>query len=251
MKISVGLNTLIQTALLAASLFATQNAAAQGTRSDYERALNLKKNTANKVFKSRVAAHWLPGNTQFWYRNDLSEERREFILVNAETGVRRPAFDHKRLAAELSKDTGEEIQADRLPIDKLEFSKSGSELLFRSQGKRWNCDLQNYEIQEVPREEQAITSLEPLGRLRDGPHADQHAKCNQARSNAHSQVSLLLYSRRLPAERIRAVHAKHSTSNHARCVLIGTTLLRTDAFRVTVWNSDFRLFFSAGRQTEV
>ncbi len=165
MKISIGLNALILAILLAASLFATQNATAQGTRSDYERALNLNKTTANKVFKSRVVPHWLPDNTQFWYRNDLSEERREFILVNAETGIRRPAFDHSRLAAELSKAAGKEIPANRLPIDNLGFSKSGSGLLFRSQSKRWKCDLQNYEIQKVSQEGQAITSLEPLARV--------------------------------------------------------------------------------------
>ena len=186
MKIPIGLNTLIQTAVLAAFLFITQNTSAQGTRSDYERALNLKKTTANKVFKSRVVPHWLPGNTQFWYRNDLSEERREFILVNAETGVRQPAFDHKRLASELSKATGEEIQADRLPIDNLGFSKSGSELLFRSQSKRWKCDLQNYEIQEVSQEEQTITSLEPLARVRASTRTGQETSItfiNRTRSD--------------------------------------------------------------------
>jgi dipeptidyl aminopeptidase/acylaminoacyl peptidase len=165
MKNSIGLNALILAAVLAASLVGTHKAGAQGTRSDYERALNLKKTTANKVFKSRVAAHWLADNAQFWYRNDLSNERREFILVNAETGVRRRAFDHKRLAAELSKATGQEIQADRLPIDNLGFSKSGSEVLFRSQSKRWKCDLQNYDIQEVSQDGQEITSLEPLSRI--------------------------------------------------------------------------------------
>jgi len=173
MKIPNGPNALILATVLATSFFATQNATAQGTRSDYERALNLKKITANKVFKSRVVPHWLPDNTQFWYRNDLSNERREFIFVNAETGVRRRAFDHKRLAAELSKATGKEIEADRLPIDNLGFSKSGSEVLFRSQSKRWKCDLQNYDIQEVSQKGQAISSLEPLGRLsasaRTGP----------------------------------------------------------------------------------
>ncbi|MCP4613490.1 MAG: prolyl oligopeptidase family serine peptidase [Planctomycetes bacterium] len=165
MKNSIELNALILATVFVASLVGTQNSAAQGTRSDYERALNLKKTTANKVFKSRVAAHWLPGNTRFWYRNDLSDERREFILVNAETGVRRRAFDHKRLAAALSKASGKEIEADRLPIDNLGFSESGPEVLFRSQSKRWKCDLQNYEIQEVSQDGQEITSLEPLGRI--------------------------------------------------------------------------------------
>jgi len=65
MKISIGRNALILATVLAASLVGTHNAGAQGTRSDYERALNLKKTTANKVFKSRVAAHWLGDNAQF------------------------------------------------------------------------------------------------------------------------------------------------------------------------------------------
>ena len=48
--------------------------------------------------------------------------------------------------------TEEEIQANRLPIDNLGFSKSGSELLFRSRNKRLKCNLQNYEIQEISKE---------------------------------------------------------------------------------------------------
>ncbi len=135
MRVSFELKTIIQAAVLAASLFTAQSAVAQGRRSDYERANNLRKNTANKVFKQRVVPHWFAENSQFWYRNDLADEAREFILVNAETGTRRLAFDHERLAVALAKATGEEIQADRLSIDKLKFSESGTELLFRSQDK--------------------------------------------------------------------------------------------------------------------
>ena len=40
-------------------------------------------------YKSRITPHWFADNKCFWYRNDLSEEKREFILVNAETGERR------------------------------------------------------------------------------------------------------------------------------------------------------------------
>lgn len=165
MKVFFQLKTVIQAAVLTASLFTAQNAVAQGTRSDYERALNLRKLTANKVFKQRVAPHWLAGNTQFWYRNDLADEAREFILVNAETGTRQPAFDHKRLATALAKAAGKEIQADRLEIDKLKFSESGAELWFRSGGKQWKCDLRSYEVREVPKDEQTIPSLRPHAEL--------------------------------------------------------------------------------------
>ncbi|MHC4733857.1 MAG: DPP IV N-terminal domain-containing protein [Planctomycetota bacterium] len=165
MKVSFELKTIIQAAVLASSLFTGQSAFAQGRRSDYERANNLRKITANKVFKQRVVPHWFAENNQFWYRNDLADEAREFILVNAETGTRRRAFDHERLATALAKATGEEIQADRLPIDKLKFSESGTELLLRSQDKEWNCNLRSYKVQEVSKEQQPTSSLSPDAEL--------------------------------------------------------------------------------------
>jgi dipeptidyl-peptidase-4 len=156
----------IQLVLFSISFFTAQDAAARGTRSDYERAFNLRKNTANKVYKQRVTAHWFSDGKQFWYRNDLPGEKVEFILVNAETGTRRPAFDHERLAVVLAKATAERIQADRLPIDKLEFGESGLELQFTCQGKRWKCDLSSYKVQEVPKDEQTTSTLQPQTEVR-------------------------------------------------------------------------------------
>ena len=108
----------------------------QATRSDYARALNMGTTTANKVFKQRVNPHRFRANTQFWYRNNLADGAREFVLVNAETGVRGPALDHKRLAAALSKPNGEDVHAERLPIDKLKFGESGREFLYFSYSYR-------------------------------------------------------------------------------------------------------------------
>ena len=161
MRISFRLKTVIQAAVLAALLFTTQNGVAQGTRSDYERALNLRKTTADKVFKQRVRPHWLEGNTRFWYRNDLAGQARKFVLVDAETGTREPAFDHERLAAALAEATGEEVLTERLAIEKLRFSKSGTELLFTTQGKRWKCDLRSYELREVAKDDQIASSIAP------------------------------------------------------------------------------------------
>lgn len=166
MKVAFRLKIIVRVCLLSVPLFAVQNVAAQGTHSDYERALNLGKTTANKVFKQRVTAHWLADNAQFWYRNDLPDEAREFILVNAETGIRQPAFDHEHLARALSEATGQKVSADRLPIERLRFAESASQLLFTSDGKKWKCDLDSYELQSLSDEEETAGSLEPGVRVR-------------------------------------------------------------------------------------
>jgi dipeptidyl aminopeptidase/acylaminoacyl peptidase len=59
---------------------------AQGTRTDYERALGLAKATENRVFRAQVKPHWLPGNTRFWYRVPTGVEAHEYVLVDAERG---------------------------------------------------------------------------------------------------------------------------------------------------------------------
>jgi len=166
MNIPLKLKNVIGSTVLLASFLAAQHVWAQGTRSDYERALNLRETTANKVFKDRVTAHWMKDNTRFWYRNDLPEGKREFISVDAERGIRRPAFDHERLAASLAKTTSQEIQAEKLAIDRLIFDESGSSLTFSYNSSWWKCDLSSYEIETVSRDERAASSLEPLRRPR-------------------------------------------------------------------------------------
>jgi dipeptidyl aminopeptidase/acylaminoacyl peptidase len=166
MKATSKQKILIRVIVFVTLFFVVRIAIAQGTRSDYERAFNLGKVTANKVLRQRVNPHWFADNTKFWYRNDLADDAREFILVNAQAGTRQPAFDHERLAEALAKVTSKEIQASRLPIDGLKFNDSLSELQFTSEGKRWNCDLNSYKIQEVSKDEQAASSLQP--------HAEPH-----------------------------------------------------------------------------
>ena len=67
-----------------ASLGIALAAAGQGTRADYERANQLRRLTENKVFRAQVKPHWFADNKRFWYRNDLSAGRREFVVVDAE-----------------------------------------------------------------------------------------------------------------------------------------------------------------------
>ncbi len=97
------------------------------------------------VFKARIAPNWFDGNDRFWYRNNLPGGAKEFILVDAAGGTRRPAFDHARLAAALSKAAGRTDKADRLPFDEIEFREGAKSVRFRVDGVTWTCSLDSYE----------------------------------------------------------------------------------------------------------
>lgn len=100
---------------------------------------------AAEVFKERITPHWFHDHTRFWYRNDLRGDTREFIVVDAERGTRAPAFDHKKLAAALSKTAGSQYQADQLPFDRIEFTDDAKAVQFTVKEQGWNCNLQLYE----------------------------------------------------------------------------------------------------------
>jgi dipeptidyl aminopeptidase/acylaminoacyl peptidase len=137
--------------------------ATQGTQSDYQRANSLAARADGKVFKSRVTPHWLGGNSRFWYRNDLAQGEREYVLVDAIQGTRQPAFDHARLAAAIAKATGKPIDARRLPIEGLAFDANEAVVLVRLEAKTWRCDLRNYDLrQQKSDEEPAPASFLPI-----------------------------------------------------------------------------------------
>ncbi|MCA9217146.1 MAG: prolyl oligopeptidase family serine peptidase [Planctomycetales bacterium] len=99
-----------------------------------------------RVYKSRIAPHWFHDNEFFWYRNELRGGSSEFILVDAVQGTRRPAFDHTRLAKALTGAGVADVRPDRLPFDSLEFDDELKSVSFVAAGKKWKCDLENYEV---------------------------------------------------------------------------------------------------------
>ncbi|KKK65000.1 hypothetical protein LCGC14_2978550, partial [marine sediment metagenome] len=175
----------IRAALLTGLLVAAANAPGQGTRADYERAKNLGDLTRNKVFKTKIDPHWFAENTQFWYRNDLSGGAREFVLVQTvqtvqtDQAMRRPAFDHARLAQSLSAATGEQFEATRLPIDAIEFDVAENAIRFHAAGKRFRCDLENYTLSEEASEEPT----------QDQPTPDDSRSHRKAHSSGRSEQS--------------------------------------------------------------
>jgi len=137
---------LLSVAVVLGAALPAPRAAAQGTRSDYERAANLGRLAGGKVFRDRVEPHWLPGNTRFWYKVTTGSDSHEFVLVDAETGSRQPAFDHARLAEALDAAGMKDVRTERLPVDRLEFDQDKNELAFHAGGRRRVISLDSYEL---------------------------------------------------------------------------------------------------------
>ena len=117
-------------------------ASGQGLPADYDRAENLAAKGRDKVFRDRVQPHWFAGDERFWYRVDLGSGHREFVVVNAVEGTKRPAFDHAKLAEALLKvDPLTPVEADKLPVDRIEIADDGS-IRFEAttSGKTWRFD---------------------------------------------------------------------------------------------------------------
>jgi len=115
----------------------------------FQQARSLKTETAGRVFKTKVEPHWYAESKRFWYRNDLSAGKKEFVKVDAERGVRQPAFDHVRLAEGLAKALGKPAEAERLPFGEIEFCDDEAGLLFECHGKRWRANLVTYDCAAI------------------------------------------------------------------------------------------------------
>jgi dipeptidyl aminopeptidase/acylaminoacyl peptidase len=118
------------------------------------------------VYKDRIAPHWFADNTRFWYRNDLAGDAKEFILVDAESGTRRPAFDHQKLALALSQAAELECRADQLPFDGIEFADDANVVRFTVDGTTWAFDLDSYTCSKTDLDPiEATAGPSPRGRF--------------------------------------------------------------------------------------
>ncbi|MDP6722107.1 MAG: DPP IV N-terminal domain-containing protein, partial [Pirellulaceae bacterium] len=121
----------------------------QGTVADYERARGLRATTANTVFQSAVKPHWFDQSTRFWYRTDLPMDHHSFFLVDVEAGTRRPAFDHAALGKAIAEATKKSVDAQALPLTRLEFTDKAKVVTFTAFDGRWRCDLNTYVLAKI------------------------------------------------------------------------------------------------------
>ena len=135
--------------LILAPLLAPLPAAAQGTLADYARSNSLGERSQGLVVDIAERPSWIGETSRFWYRKTVAGGH-NFVLVDAGTRARGPAFDHARLAATLSAIPAfadDTISALDLPFNRIEFTDDEQAIEFVAANLTWRCDLGTYECE--------------------------------------------------------------------------------------------------------
>lgn len=122
---------------------------AQVTVADYQRAAGLREAYQAAAVGIAEPATWIDKTNRFWYRRSVKGGH-EFLLVDAATQEKRPAFDHEKLAATLAKMAGREIKSVTLPFNALTFRDDEKTLEVRFDGAIWRCSLAEYTCTRTP-----------------------------------------------------------------------------------------------------
>ncbi|MFP6872391.1 MAG: prolyl oligopeptidase family serine peptidase [Verrucomicrobiales bacterium] len=104
---------------------------------------------AASVYRNRVNPQWAPDNSHFWYRNDLAGGKREYILVDLNKGVRQLAFDQELLAQALMGAGAGKLQAEKLPLDQLQFDASKNLAFFRVKNQPFQWHRSTHELKKI------------------------------------------------------------------------------------------------------
>jgi dipeptidyl aminopeptidase/acylaminoacyl peptidase len=121
---------------------------AQGTRADYERANGLRARYEGLALGLPESATFIDKTSEFWYRRFVKGGY-EFVVMDAATQAKRPAFDHEKLSASLSKASGARLTALSLPTQGLNLVDQGKALEVVTNDARWRCDLGNYDCRKL------------------------------------------------------------------------------------------------------
>ena len=144
----------------------------QGTPADYVRARSLRAQTQGLVYDSPERVSWIENGHRFWYRKTVKGGN-VFMVVEADTLAKLPAFDHDRLAASLSAASGQKYTGITLPFDSVAFVDHGAAIEFQisagapdtlttalsrnlvrpgsetATAVRWRCDLSSYDCTKL------------------------------------------------------------------------------------------------------
>ena len=123
----------------------------QPTSEDYTRADSLLSLTAGKVFYGNVRPVWVGSEGDFLYEN-ITPEGTKYILVNATSLTKKPAFDQKRFAVALESASGKKVDPDKLALRNIIYSEKPEGFSFVFDGYNWLCSLKDYHIDKKERE---------------------------------------------------------------------------------------------------
>ena len=132
-------------AAFAVLAFAWAPAPARAQEVDYHRAeMLLGWHTSPLIAGGPVTPNWINDSDRFWYRNNTGSGH-EFTFVDPAANVKRPLFDHARLAAALSVAADTSYVPNKLPFEEFDFVEGDeARIAFESGARRFECDLAAY-----------------------------------------------------------------------------------------------------------
>lgn len=140
------------------------------TMDDYRRAEQfLWSNVGDLVFRADIDPNWAEDVPLFWYQAD-TRRGSEYFLVDVDRQSKRPFFDHKALAANLSKVMDKEIEPYDLPLSDLDWNHEENSFTFESDDRTWEVDLETLEVNQVEEDDdpdwrsESLLSESPDGR---------------------------------------------------------------------------------------
>ena len=114
----------------------------------YQRAQDLRSGIFNQKlhFNDAVFPIWIKDSDCFWYERttkiDKDDDTRgkEYRLVDAKAATNELAFDHTVFAVALAEESKQEVDAENLPIDKVNMTLNPLMITFNAFQQRWQFD---------------------------------------------------------------------------------------------------------------
>ncbi len=141
------------------------------TWTDYENASNIRNRYQGLTFNEAGTPTFVGKTSQFWYRRSV-DGGAEFILADAKTAAKKPAFDHTRLAAGLSTAAKETYTALTLPFTTFTFADDQKAITFNAKNSGWRCDLGDYTCKNTG--PATLAGPVPRANLRQAPYVDMN-----------------------------------------------------------------------------
>src|SRR5437667_262707 len=135
-------------AVLFCSMLLPRPTLAQGTIADYQRAAAVREKLQGLAVNMPEKANWIEGTRRVWYRNSVKGGNQS-VLVDVADLLKRPAFDHEKLAASLAAGSAEKYSGVTLPFSFITFVDNEKSLEFAAGDSKWRCDLTEYNCKEI------------------------------------------------------------------------------------------------------
>ncbi|MDA3952131.1 MAG: DPP IV N-terminal domain-containing protein [Bacteroidales bacterium] len=133
---------------------------------DYQKAQYFLNPNQSKIYEAFIDPNWVGIDDIFWYEKK-GINIKEYLLVNLDLKEKRPLFDRDRLAHELSEFSNDTVDANNLPLQKLEYDHFKKKIKFNFKNKLLIFDIKNNTLDSLTKQFVPLYSecLSPDGKI--------------------------------------------------------------------------------------